>query len=95
MIVKAKRWPPGATGDETPAAVEVEVEVRPGFDGEPWLYVTRGGPTGYESMHLADYRGQGWSACAGCGNYARLFIPHEEMLRVIDAAGVPLTREGG
>ena len=46
-----------------------------------WLQL-HGGPTGYESMPVLEWKGIHWFACAGCDRYAVLVVPKCEMARV-------------
>ena len=71
--------------------VEVRFELRCSYEnGKLALYLAEGGVTGHESfvvddMDLSRAR-NGWTACAGTpGSWDRLFVPAEEMQRVLDA----------
>ena len=65
--------------------VMITLVVRPGSDGEPWLFVDEGAVTGYESMpanRLAEAieGGKGWAANWGTrGRWDKLTVPVESL----------------
>lgn len=84
VVVKATRTPrPYANIDHKPQQVEVTLELKRG--DEDWVIVTKGGVTGYESARLEALESteRGWMACAGCHNWDRLFISHDELHRAL------------
>ena len=92
-----------------PEIVDIEFEIRH-FDkgnlaGEDWLYVTKGGVTGYESAQLKEmvdsYLERSvfttWTACMGTLNkYPRLEIPMSEVIKFLKDQGlIEVTYEYG
>ena len=58
------------------------------YPGEWWVWIIKGGVTGYESMRVDSVREftfGGWSACAGTkGRWDALFLPAESMQKIAE-----------
>ena len=75
-----------ASGDEIEVELDYEIVTE---DGRKVFYLF-GGPTGYESFFIGDAKKftmseNGWTACMGTKyGYDRLFIPADEMRKVLE-----------
>jgi hypothetical protein len=78
--------------------VTVTLLVKTGNDGCHYVFIDRGGPTGYESAQYdrlyREGEESGWNACSGTkGRWDRLVVPRSS-LRIAYAFFEPLRKDG-
>jgi hypothetical protein len=75
------------------------LEIRDGHDKKPWIYITRGGVTGYESLSVESFLkrdrcdpdacDKSWNACWGTEKrWDGLVVPAREFHRALKELGV-------